>query len=177
MMNEADAETAESANRPHRAMLNQYYRKTSSESAEAKPLANRSNSISGGSGAGSDHPLNINGSAFDADMYTQKLIREASLSQLMAQEAEVVKQIGALDSDMQTLVYENYNKFIAATDTIRKMRIDFRAMEDEMDALAGKMQNISTFSGQVSLEHNLDSTGGLPFLPKITGASLQRFII
>ena len=51
---------------------------------------------------------------------------------------------------MQTLVYENYNKFIAATDTIRKMRIDFGAMEDEMDALAGKMQNISTFSGQVS---------------------------
>jgi Vps51/Vps67 len=24
-----------------------------------------------------------------------------------------------LDSDMQTLVYENYNKFIAATETIR----------------------------------------------------------
>ncbi len=93
--------------------------------------------------------MDMDGSAFDAETYSQRLIKEASLSQLMAHESEVVRQIGALDSDMQTLVYENYNKFIAATDTIRKMRVDFRAMEDEMDRLADKMQNISVFSGQV----------------------------
>ena len=34
----------------------------------------------------------------------------------------MVRDIKALDSDMQTLVYENYNKFISATDTIRKVR-------------------------------------------------------
>ena len=95
------------------------------------------------------NPYDINSPDFDADIYVSRLVSEASLAQLMAQEGEIVKQIQGLDSDMQTLVYENYNKFIAATDTIRKMRIDFRAMEDEMDALAGKMQNISTFSGQV----------------------------
>ena len=33
-------------------------------------------------------------------------------------------EIRSLDSDMQTLVYENYNKFISATDTIRKVRED-----------------------------------------------------
>ena len=146
------AAESSSAKRPHRVMLNQYYRKTSSEAAAAagaNAAAANSSANSSAAGAASDHPLNINGAAFNSDLYTQKLIKEASLSQLMAQEAEVVKQIGALDSDMQTLVYENYNKFIAATDTIRKMRIDFRAMEDEMDALAGKMQNISSFSGQV----------------------------
>ena len=55
-----------------------------------------------------------------------RLIRDASLSQLMAKESEVVKEIHSLDSDMQTLVYENYNKFISATDTINKMRVDFR---------------------------------------------------
>ena len=48
------------------------------------------------------------------------------------------------------MVYENYNKFIAATDTIKKMRVDFRAMEDEMDQLADKMQNITVFSGQIT---------------------------
>ena len=31
-------------------------------------------------------------------------------------------EIKSLDSDMQTLVYENYNKFISATDTIKKVR-------------------------------------------------------
>ena len=54
-----------------------------------------------------------------------------------------------LDSDMQTLVYENYNKFIAATETIRKMRVDFRGMEEEMDQLANSMTNITSFSAQV----------------------------
>ena len=54
-----------------------------------------------------------------------------------------------LDSDMQTLVYENYNKFIAATETIRKMRVDFRGMEEEMEQLANSMTNITSFSAQV----------------------------
>lgn len=33
----------------------------------------------------------------------------------MDSETDMVRQIRALDSDMQTLVYENYNKFISAT--------------------------------------------------------------
>ena len=77
-------------------------------------------------------------------------MNEASLAQLMAQEGEIVRQIQGLDSDMQTLVYENYNKFISATETIRKMRVDFRSMEDEMEQLAGSMTNITTFSSQIS---------------------------
>ena len=47
-------------------------------------------------------------------------------------------------------VYENYNKFIAATDTIKKMRVDFRGMEAEMDRLAEKMSTITTSSARVS---------------------------
>lgn len=41
----------------------------------------------------------------------------------MDQEAEIVKDTQTLHSDMQTLVYENYNKFISATDTIKKVNI------------------------------------------------------
>jgi hypothetical protein len=39
----------------------------------------------------------------------------------MDHEAEIIKNSQTLHSDMQTLVYENYNKFISATDTIRKV--------------------------------------------------------
>ena len=49
--------------------------------------------------------------------------QEQSLSQLMDEESKMVKNIRSLDSDMQTLVYENYNKFISATDTIRKVSV------------------------------------------------------
>merc|ERR1719285_1061465 len=81
----------------------------------------------------SGNPLDINNANFDPELFVNRLISEASLGQLMAQEGEIVRQIQGLDSDMQTLVYENYNKFIAATETIRKMRVDFRSMEEEMD--------------------------------------------
>ena len=56
-----------------------------------------------------------------ADIYLTKLLRERSLPELMDKETEMVRNIRSLDSDMQTLVYENYNKFISATDTIRKV--------------------------------------------------------
>lgn len=51
---------------------------------------------------------------------------------------------------MQTLVYENYNKFILATDTIRQMKSDFKTMEDEMEKLVTDMSNIATFANDIS---------------------------
>ncbi|XP_052229082.1 vacuolar protein sorting-associated protein 51 homolog isoform X2 [Dreissena polymorpha] len=101
-------------------------------------------------GGASLDPCDIDGAHFNKDMYLSKLIQEKSLTELMDKESDMLKQIRSLDSDMQTLVYENYNKFISATDTIRKMKNDFRKMEDEMDHLATNMSRITEFSGSVS---------------------------
>uniref|UniRef100_A0A8C7ULM1 Vacuolar protein sorting-associated protein 51 homolog n=1 Tax=Oncorhynchus mykiss TaxID=8022 RepID=A0A8C7ULM1_ONCMY len=95
-------------------------------------------------------PCDINGPHFDPEVYLNKLRRECSLGELMDQETCMVKQIRSLDSDMQTLVYENYNKFISATDTIRKMKNDFKKMEDEMDCLSTNMASITDFSARIS---------------------------
>ncbi|XP_061608691.1 vacuolar protein sorting-associated protein 51 homolog isoform X1 [Phyllopteryx taeniolatus] len=95
-------------------------------------------------------PCDINGPHFDPEDYLNKLRRECSLAELMDQETCMVKQIRSLDSDMQTLVYENYNKFISATDTIRKMKNDFKKMEDEMDCLSANMAAITDFSARIS---------------------------
>jgi chloramphenicol O-acetyltransferase len=57
-------------------------------------------------------------------------------------ENEIVKETKKLDSEMQTLVSENYNKFISATDTIRKMRNDFKKMEEEMENLVINMSKL-----------------------------------
>lgn len=56
--------------------------------------------------------VSVTGVCFCVQM---QLRRECSLAELMDQETCMVKQIRSLDSDMQTLVYENYNKFISAT--------------------------------------------------------------
>lgn len=66
-------------------------------------------------------PCDIDGAHFKPEIYLSKLIQEKSLTELMDKESEMLRQIRSLDSDMQTLVYENYNKFISATDTIRKV--------------------------------------------------------
>uniref|UniRef100_A0A674APQ3 Vacuolar protein sorting-associated protein 51 homolog n=1 Tax=Salmo trutta TaxID=8032 RepID=A0A674APQ3_SALTR len=100
--------------------------------------------------AESMNPCDINGTHFDPEVYLNKLRKECSLGELMDQESCMVKQIRSLDSDMQTLVYENYNKFISATDTIRKMKNDFKKMEDEMDCLSTNMAAITEFSAHIS---------------------------
>lgn len=68
----------------------------------------------------------------------------------MEQEENIVRDTQTLHSEMQTLVYENYNKFISATDTIRKMKSDFKQMETEMDLLGKNMDSITLFSDQIS---------------------------
>lgn len=65
-------------------------------------------------------------------------------------ENEVVKETKRLDSEMQTLVSENYNKFISATDTIRKMRSDFKKMEEEMESLVVNMGDITEFNEKIN---------------------------
>ncbi|BFY98177.1 hypothetical protein BsWGS_01215 [Bradybaena similaris] len=98
----------------------------------------------------SSDPCNLDGASFQPQLYLSKLIQERSLTELMDEEQKMVRDIKGLDSDMQTLVYENYNKFISATDTIRKMKNDFRKMEDEMDHLASNMSAITDFSTSIS---------------------------
>ncbi|XP_041477229.1 vacuolar protein sorting-associated protein 51 homolog [Lytechinus variegatus] len=96
------------------------------------------------------NPTDINGAYFNPEVYLTMIMKEKRLNDLIDKEAEMVKQIRSLDSDMQTLVYENYNKFISATDTIRKMKTDFKKMEEEMDRLATNMDTIADFSEKIS---------------------------
>ena len=66
--------------------------------------------------------LNIDGAGFNVDKYVSSLLQQRSLEELVQRGNAMVSEIKSLDSDMQMLVYENYNKFISATDTIRKMK-------------------------------------------------------
>lgn len=100
--------------------------------------------------------LDINGASFNPNLYLDKIFKESTLRQIMDHENEIVKDTQTLHSDMQTLVYENYNKFISATDTIKKMKNDFKKMEDEMDLLVSNMESITSFSEKIN--DNLQDT-------------------
>ncbi|XP_032513198.2 vacuolar protein sorting-associated protein 51 homolog [Danaus plexippus] len=105
----------------------------------------------------SENPLNIDGNNFNSEMYIECLLKCATLRQVMDKEAEVVTQSQYLQSEMQTLVYENYNKFISATETVRKMRSDFQIMQEEMNKLSENINKITTFSSTIS--ENLKESG------------------
>jgi hypothetical protein len=61
----------------------------------------------------------------------------------------MVHEIRSLDSDMQMLVYENYSKFISATETIRRMKSNVEAMHDDMESVKYKMDAIGKSSSQL----------------------------
>jgi hypothetical protein len=65
------------------------------------------------------HPLDQEG--FDAGSYVRKLLETEALEGLLALENELVADIRTLDGERKALVYDNYSKLIAATDTIEKV--------------------------------------------------------
>jgi hypothetical protein len=68
------------------------------------------------------------------------MIKETRLGALVGQHRSLAADVGALDSDMQTLVYENYNKFIVATDIIR-------AMDGAMEGLDSRLRQLENLIG------------------------------
>ncbi|KAL2023736.1 hypothetical protein VTK56DRAFT_1450 [Thermocarpiscus australiensis] len=59
---------------------------------------------------------------FDPAAYASRVLATASLADLLRTYARIVSEMRALDAEKKALVYDNYSKLIAATETIRRMR-------------------------------------------------------
>ena len=77
----------------------------------------------------------IDSPTFNATVYVKELLMEKNGPELIAEDTKMIHEIRSLDSDMQMLVYENYNKFISATETIKRMKNNVEAMEQDMSAV------------------------------------------
>ncbi|CAH8675502.1 unnamed protein product [Schistosoma haematobium] len=95
-------------------------------------------------------PLNIDSPSFDPQLYLDKSLKTKDLSDLISEEKALTEQIRSLDSDMQTLVYDNYSKFISATDTIRMMKSNFSYVQAEMNSLLQNIASIVSVSGTIN---------------------------
>ncbi|CAH8657372.1 unnamed protein product [Schistosoma margrebowiei] len=95
-------------------------------------------------------PLNIDSPSFDPQLYLDKSLKTKDLSDLISEEKTLTDQIRSLDSDMQTLVYDNYSKFISATDTIRMMKSNFSYVQAEMNSLLQNIASIVSVSGTIN---------------------------
>ncbi|KAI8087890.1 Vps51/Vps67-domain-containing protein [Gilbertella persicaria] len=97
-------------------------------------------------------PFDIDGNSFNSSKYFASLLKEKSLKELVEKNNQLVGEIREIDGDMKTLVYENYSKFISATDTIRKMKSNVESMESEMARLNENIAQISNQSKTINQE-------------------------
>lgn len=125
-----------------KAMLSQYY---GAEGAATEPSP--APSAAGGRNVSTTRPSSVHSAvpsidtaAFNADNHIANILRTSTLEKLMVEHRNMAREIKNLDSDMQQLVYENYNKFIAATDTIR-------VMKTSIDQVTPEMEKLSTITG------------------------------
>ncbi|KAG0499902.1 hypothetical protein HPP92_004158 [Vanilla planifolia] len=93
----------------------------------------------------------INSSNFDPDVYMSLIVQRSNLDGLLQQHVEMAAEIKNLDTDLQMLVYENYNKFISATDTIKRMKSNIIGMEANMELLLEKIVSVQSKSDLVNM--------------------------
>jgi len=116
------------------ALLNAYYRIEGSQPKEP--------ATSVGEG-GLDHQ------GFDAKRFFDNMVSEGRLPDLVKRSNELDIEIKDLDADMQTLVYENYSKFIRATDVIRMMKGSLDGLEPDIRSLDGHLGRITEHQRRV----------------------------
>nr|XP_017233838.1 PREDICTED: vacuolar protein sorting-associated protein 51 homolog [Daucus carota subsp. sativus] len=93
----------------------------------------------------------INTASFDADRYMNLLVQKSNLDALLQRHFEMAAEIKNLDTDLQMLVYENYNKFISATrDAQKRMKGNIVGMEANMEQLLEKILCVQSRSDGVN---------------------------
>lgn len=77
-------------------------------------------------------------------------MQQSNLEGLLQGHVKMAAEIKNLDTDLQMLVYENYNKFISATDTIKRMKTNIVGMETSMEQLLAKITSVQSRSDTVN---------------------------
>ena len=88
----------------------------------------------------------LDSSDFVAETYTQNCIQTKSVQGLLETDESLAMDIRYLDSTMQTLVYENYSKFIDATDAIRSIGQIIHTSQNSLAQLKDSMDHIQQIS-------------------------------
>jgi len=87
---------------------------------------------------------------FDAQLYVKNLLANEGLESVLRVEASLLSDIRGFDGERKALVYDNYSKLIAATDTIRKMRSNMDPLAPTTSTLTPAVAHIATTAGELS---------------------------
>jgi len=79
---------------------------------------------------------------FDAYKHTERYVLNSSVHPLLETEESLACQVRTLDSSMQTLVYENYSRFIEATDAVRNIGVNVNCNAGNLTKLSSSVVNV-----------------------------------
>lgn len=133
--------------RRNRAALRDYYNlKVASEQAsEQSPSSEQ-----GPSDTVATSELDKEG--FDAAAYVKAVLAKESLEGVLRIEGDLISEIKNLDGERKALVYDNYSKLIAATDTIRRMRMNMDPLTPATSTLSPAVSHIAETAASLSKE-------------------------
>jgi len=89
---------------------------------------------------------------FNPQAYVQNLLATEGLEGVLKVEAGLVSDIRSLDGEKKALVYDNYSKLIAATDTIRNMREKMDPMTPTTSTLTPAIQHIAETAAHLTAD-------------------------
>ena len=124
--------------RRNRAALRDYYNLKSAAPANVSSSQQHEDADSA--------PSELDSASFDAEAYVAKILETESLDGVLRVESGLVGEIRGLDGEKKALVYDNYSKLIAATDTIRKMRTEMEPLTPTTATLGPAVSHIAETS-------------------------------
>lgn len=95
-----------------------------------------------------EHEIDREG--FDAAAYVSNLLATESLESVLRAEASLVSETKTLDGEKKALIYDNYSKLIAATQTIRKMRTNMDPLGPTTSTLTPAIAHIAKTATELS---------------------------
>ena len=94
--------------------------------------------------------LEIDSPKFSAKEYFEKKAKNDSTPNLLAHENTLVSEIRSLDNELQTLVYDNYTKFLGASDIVKDLGSHISTLRDKISTLKISLNNVSNHFNQMN---------------------------
>ncbi|GFR32395.1 vacuolar protein sorting-associated protein 51 homolog [Trichonephila clavata] len=86
---------------------------------------------------------------FNPDLYILKLIEDYNLHQIISKKEHLEMEIRGISNGIQSMLYDNYAKFITASDVVSKIKINFEEMEENVNQLEFKMSCVEDTSTKI----------------------------
>lgn len=97
-----------------------------------------------------NNPGELDRKDFDVNKYLGRVLATLPLCDLLGEEQRLGSEARALDGEMKTLVYQNYHKFVIATNTVDAMHRNVGTIESELHRLAADVSTAGDCISSIS---------------------------